>query len=184
MQIFAPSEFISFLKKEKIDTEWIKAMTWWEESVLLFGMIRLTALPAIHWSQSNIMNRNETLWASWMLTIDGINIFFAGDTAYGNHFKAIKENFKKIDIACIPIAPYEPEKIQIDSHMNIEQCFQSFLDLGCPIFIPIHWGVFAYGDEPLKQPIEKIIQLFYDNNIINTLQATTINVPYIYKRGH
>jgi L-ascorbate metabolism protein UlaG (beta-lactamase superfamily) len=181
-QIIAPSGFDSFLKKEGIECQSVKVMTWWEESILFSGMIKLTALPAIHWSQSNIMNKNETLWSSWMITIeDNTNIYFGGDTAYGDHFQSIKENFDTIAVACIPIAPYDPKEIQIDSHMNVEESFQAFLDLGQPIFIPIHWGVFAYGDEPLKQPIEKIIRLFNNNNIIHKLKSTTSNIPYFYK---
>ena len=182
VQVFAPLGFEAFFKKENIMLDILKSMTWWEEEVLFFGIIKLTALPAVHWSQSNISNRNETLWASWLLTINDVNIYFAGDTAYSNHFKAIAENFKKIHIACIPIAPYVPQELQIDSHMDIEESFQSFVDLGQPIFIPIHWGVFAYGDEPLKEPIEKIIELFNKNNIIDKLKSTIINLPYIYRK--
>lgn len=182
-QIFAPLGFDIFLKKENINIEYLTTMTWWDNRTIFANTIQLMALPTIHWSQSNMTNRNETLWASWMLTIDNINIYFAGDTAYSNHFKSIKENFHTIDIACIPIAPHKPKEIQIDSHMNIEQSFQSFLDLGSPYFIPIHWGVFAYGDEPLKEPMEKIIELFNNNNNIDKLKSTIINIPYFHKRN-
>jgi L-ascorbate metabolism protein UlaG (beta-lactamase superfamily) len=182
VHIIAPSGFNSFLQKEGINSESIRSMTWWEEVELFGGMIKFSALPAVHWSQSNIMNKNETLWASWMITIDSTNIYFAGDTAYGDHFKSIKETFGNVDIACMPIAPYAPTELQIDVHINAEESFQAFLDLGQPIFIPIHWGVFAYGDEPLKEPIEKIIALFYDNNFMHKLKSTIINVPYVYKK--
>ncbi len=184
VQIFAPLGFDDFLKKEKIFKNEIKTMTWWDECNILFDDIKLTSLPAIHWSQSGILDRNETLWSSWMLTAGGTNVFFAGDTAYGGHFKDIKKYFKKIDIACLPIAPYSPREIQIDSHMDVGQSFQAFLDLESSIFIPIHWGVFAYGDEPLKQPIESIMKLFFENNIIEKIQSTIINVPYIYRENN
>jgi L-ascorbate metabolism protein UlaG (beta-lactamase superfamily) len=182
VQIIAPSGFTDFLKGEGVSTEFVTSMTWWEEKSLFVGMIKCTALPAVHWSQSNIIDKNETLWASWMLTIEGVNIYFAGDTAYSDHFKSIQENFGRIEIACMPIAPYQPYRLQIDSHINPEQSFQAFLDLGQPVFIPIHWGVFAYGDEPLKEPIEKIIRMFHDNNVMKKLKSTIINIPYIYKK--
>lgn len=182
VHIIAPSGFTSFLQKEGIDSGYIRSMTWWEEIALFGGMIKFTALPAIHWSQSNIMNKNETLWSSWMITIDNTNIYFAGDTAYSDHFKSIKEAFGNVDVACMPIAPYDPKEIQIDVHINTEESFQAFLDLGQPIFIPIHWGVFAYGEEPLKEPIEKIIELFNKNNLMHKIKSTIINVPYVYKK--
>jgi L-ascorbate metabolism protein UlaG (beta-lactamase superfamily) len=178
--IFAPTGFDYFLQKEGVINHQIKTLNWWEESTAFSQLITITALPAIHWSQSTLFDRNETLWASWMIEIGGVTIFFAGDTAYSNHFQSIKEYKKKIDIACLPIAPYTPIDMQIDSHINTDECFQAFLDLGCPLVIPIHWGVFAYGDEPLKEPIEKIITLFYKNNYIEKLQATIINTPLIY----
>jgi L-ascorbate metabolism protein UlaG (beta-lactamase superfamily) len=179
-KIFGPKGFVKFFEEENINAE-VETMSWWENTTWFSGLITITSLPAIHWSQSNMSNRNETLWSSWLVTINEKNIFFAGDTAYNTHFKSILETFKTIDLACIPIAPYKPEEIQIDSHMNIEESYQAFLDLGKPIFIPIHWGVFAYGDEPLKEPILKIIKLFFDNNNFDYLQGTTINYPYVLK---
>jgi L-ascorbate metabolism protein UlaG (beta-lactamase superfamily) len=183
VQIIAPLGFDIFFKREGLNYQYLTCLNWWDEMYLLDGIFKLTALPAIHWSQSNFTDRNETLWVSWMITIKNCNMYFAGDSAYGEHFKQIKDHFNIINIACLPIAPYEPKQIQFDSHMSTQESFQAFLDLGKPIFIPIHWGVFAYGDEPLKQPIQKIIKLFCDHDLndISKLQSTTVNVPYIYQ---
>lgn len=174
IKIFAPLEWESFLEKEIGSPITVFSLNWWETEKI-DNDISITALPAIHWSQSNIHNRNKTLWASWMISIKEENIYFAGDTAYSNHFSMIKEEFKKITIAILPIAPYEPVEIQIDSHINIAESYQAFLDLGEPIFIPMHWGVFAYGEEPLKEPIEKIIILMKQQKNLEKLQSTTVN---------
>lgn len=181
-KIYAPSGFDKIFAEFGLLKDNLKTATWWETLPINGKSISITCLPAIHWSQSTLENRNKSLWASWMITLDDTSIYFTGDTAYGKHFKTIASYFRPIDIALIPIAPYHPRKIQKASHINTEESFQAFLDLGKPIFIPIHWGVFAYGEEPLKEPIQKIINLFIKNNCISKLQATIINTPYIYTK--
>lgn len=179
LKILAPLQFNVFLKKEIPSFSNIFTFTWWQQ-YSINNTIIFTILPAIHWSQSNMFDRNETLWCSWMISISGHNIYFSGDTAYGEHFQQIKKEFNTIHVACIPIAPYTPRAIQIDSHVDTEQSYQIFLDLGNPIFIPIHWGTFAYGDEFLKEPIEKILLIMKKKNYIEKLQGTIINQSFIY----
>ncbi len=181
-KIYAPSGFNEIFAEFGLQTNNLKTATWWETIAINGKNISITCLPAIHWSQSTLKNRNKSLWASWMITLDDTSIYFTGDSAYGKHFKTIASYFSPIDIALIPIAPYHPRNIQEASHINTEESFQVFLDLGRPIFIPIHWGVFAYGEEPLKEPIQKIINLFIKNQCISLLQGTIINTPYIYTK--
>jgi len=150
--------------------------TWWESSTFIKNNVRvkITCLPAMHWSQNGYFDRNVSLWSSWMLQLDDFALYFAGDTAYGDHFKEIKNEFKNIDCAFLPIAPYEPIEMHTDSHMSPNDAYNSFIDLGSPVFIPIHWGVFDYGDESRDKPIKKIINLMKNNNYINKLKGLII----------
>lgn len=154
--------------------------SWWESQTIFIKNTTITihCLPAIHWAQSNIWNRNKNLWCSWLISINNKYLFFGGDTAYSEHFKTIAHYFPKIDLAFLSIAPYLPIDMQKESHLDPESAFQAFFDLNQPIFIPIHWGTFAYGDEPIKEPIQKIITLFAEKNCLNKLQCTTLHSTF------
>lgn len=182
IKIFGPAGFSELFTALHISTDQLTTLLWWEKSNIIIKdkTIIITYLPAIHWSQSSLENRNKSLWASCMITINGKNIYFSGDTAYGEHFQTIS-SYYYVNLALIGIAPYKPAALQHESHLNCEDAYQVFLDLQKPIFIPIHWGVFAYGEEPLKEPIQEIITIFHKNENLHKLQSTVINQPFIIK---
>ena len=127
------------------------------------GEIKFTFLKANHWSGRNIIfDLNKSPCGSWMIeyncqnNINSKTIYFAGDTAYGNHFTEIFNNFKNIDLALLPIGPIEPNHIVVNSHLNSKQAIQSFFDLNAKQFIPMHWGTFEIGTENFDEPINQL----------------------------
>ena len=179
--VFVPENMNRELPHNK-NTE-IIAMSWWQEKKInRKGIdISICCLPAVHWSQSTVWNRNENLWCSWSITIKNKSIFFSGDTAYGQHFKSISHFYKTIDVAIITIAPYLPINIQKESHLNPKEAWLAFCDLKKPIIIPIHWGTFAYGEEGIKEPIQETINIFNQNQDLERLKCTTMHTYYILK---
>ena len=127
---------------------------WWQKNSL--NGIDFTFLPALHWSQRNLFDRNRSLWGSWMIQANGHSIYFAGDTAYSHHFKAIAKEFTNINVALMPIGPCEPRKYMYDTHVNAEEAGQAFLDLNAKQFIPMHWGTFHFGTDAFETPIKRI----------------------------
>jgi L-ascorbate metabolism protein UlaG (beta-lactamase superfamily) len=127
---------------------------WWQEYRLCD--MKLSFLPAHHWSQRGLFDRNRSLWGSWMLEIDGYSIYFAGDTAYGNHFAEIRKNFPSIDIALMPIGPCEPHDHMKECHVDATQACEAFLDLGAKRFIPMHWGTFFFGTDSYDLPLKRL----------------------------
>ena len=51
--------------------------------------VRITALPAIHFSKRGLFDRNASLWCGFLLEAGGRRILFTGDTAYGPVFAEI-----------------------------------------------------------------------------------------------
>lgn len=133
---------------------------WWEQEVCIHPetqqSITLTFLPAVHWSGRGLFDRNRSLWGSWMLQSSSHTLYFAGDTAYGQHFKAIAQEFPVIDTALMPIGPCEPYEDTGPTHVNAEQAGQAFLELKAHRFIPMHWGVFWFGTDYPLMPIERL----------------------------
>lgn len=118
--------------------------------------LRATFLPTRHWSRHGFFDLNKSLWGSWMISTDYQHIYFAGDSAYGDHFKQIAEHFHDIDVALLPIAPCEPHEWLAASHLNAEQAVQAFADLKARLFIPMHWGTFNFGCDVPLAPVQRL----------------------------
>jgi len=131
----------------------VQEYSWWEATHFVNGEdgVTCTFLPAYHWSQRGVFDRNMTLWGSWMIQSKASCIYFAGDTAYGPHFRNIAHFFPHIDVALMPIAPAWPRAWMARSHILPDQAVDAFIELGARHFIPMHWGTFWFGiDRPLQ----------------------------------
>lgn len=137
----------------------VREYSWWEQDTFMHGdaQVSFSFLPALHWSQRGLGDYNKSLWGSWMITIGGHSVYFAGDTAYAGHFHAIAQEFPVITHALMPIGPCEPRKWMKDSHISAEESGQAFLDLNAQKFFPMHWGTFSFGTDPHEAPYERII---------------------------
>ena len=138
----------------------IRELNWWESIKIetpLHKSITFTFLPAYHWSQRGAFDRNKTLWGSWLIEYDGWRIYFAGDTAYANHFADIGKEYRDIDIALMPIGPCEPHEWMKKTHMNAQQAVDAFLDLQAQHFIPMHWGTFYFGTDHFTAPLDQLV---------------------------
>lgn len=83
-------------------------------------------------------------------------IYFAGDTSYAPHFTQIAQEFPKIDVALMPIAPEFPHPSMRKSHIDSHEAVQSFIDLKAGTFVPMHWGTFPFGTDTFLGPIERL----------------------------
>ena len=128
---------------------------WWDEFVdPVVKDLKFTFLPANHWTQRTLFDKNKSLWGSWMIQISTFKIYFAGDTSWGHHFDQIGKEFKDIDIACMPIAPVEPREFMEDHHIDSREAVKAFIKLRAKIFIPMHWGTFHLGFDDFYTPIK------------------------------
>lgn len=138
--------------------------TWWQVNHQARDgrSVQFTFLPARHWSiRFSLGSYRTSLWGSWMITAENRSVYFAGDTAYGQHFKEIGEKFPGIDIALMPIGPTsEGANTHAHSHVNAQEAVAAFVDLQARIFVPMHYGTFFVSKDkemfelPLKQLYE------------------------------
>ena len=125
-------------------------MDWWD--YIETEGLRLYCTPARHFSGRSLFNRNDTLWAGWYVESDALKVFYAGDSAYADHFTRIRERLGAPALACLPIGAYEPRWFMRSSHMNPEEAVQAFRDLGAGAMVGMHWGTFRLTDEPPLEP--------------------------------
>ncbi|MCL4148843.1 UNVERIFIED_CONTAM: hypothetical protein GTU68_043475, partial [Idotea baltica] len=102
-----------------------------------------------HWSARGILDRNKALWAAYTIETPGGNIYFAGDTGYGDgdHFRYVKDKHGDYRFAILPIGAYEPRWFMKYSHMNPPEAILAYQDLGEPYSIAAHFDVFKLTDE-------------------------------------
>lgn len=148
--IVAPDGFWRYLRG-KIDRERCFELEWWE-SVMIRGLF-ITLVPAKHWSNRTQIDRNKALWGGYVLQNGTHTIYHSGDTAYGEHFKEIRERFS-IDEAFLPIGAYLPRVIMHHFHISPLEALKAAEDLGAKTLIPIHYGTFKLADDSLNEPIE------------------------------
>lgn len=163
------------LKKLGLDNVFQKQ--WWDKHEF-FGnnssKIIFTFLPAVHWSGRGPFDINKSLWGSWMIEVDGSKIYFAGDSAAGEHFRFIGQNFPEIDLALMPIGPCQPREFMAESHLDAKEAIQAFLDLGAKRFVPMHWGTFKSGFESVFIPIKALENLWVPED--NLLKNKSLHV--------
>jgi len=136
--------------------------TWWDSNDLSKDnqTMKFTFLPAYHWSiRFSLGSYRKSLWGSWMMTCNDINIYFAGDSAYGEHFKEIAQDFPSIDVAVMPIGPTDEKTNRhkhAHCHVDAKEAIDAFIDLDADCFIPMHYGTFFISKETKQLPISQL----------------------------
>lgn len=128
----------------------------WGETITQ-NEISFTATPAQHFSGRSLFDRNETLWASWVIAGKEDKIFFSGDSGYGDHFKEIGKRYGPFDIAFIENGQYNER--WPDVHMQPEETLQAQIDVDAKFLVPIHWGMFDLSLHHWAEPIERTYKI-------------------------
>lgn len=129
-------------------------LDWWQ-SVERDG-VRVTYVPAQHFSARTLWDRNRSLWGGFVLQAGGATVYFAGDSGYCPHFKEIGAAFPAIDLALLPIGAYEPRWFMRQQHMDPEEAVRAHLDLGARRSIGMHFGTFQLTDEAIDAPVHAL----------------------------
>lgn len=123
----------------------------WHESTTLAG-IRITALPAVHFSKRTFFDRNQTLWCGYAIRSAARRIYFAGDTTFGRVFEDMGGDLGPFDLGLVPIGAYEPRELMRGSHCTPEEAVAIGRSLGCRRLAAMHWGAIRLTDEPPFEP--------------------------------
>lgn len=124
-------------------------------------------LPSHHWSKRWLNDTNINLWGSFMIknNTNEKTIYFAGDSGYAPHFNSIGNDYT-IDIALIGVGAYEPQWFMKASHTNPKEAIMAFKDLKAKQWIPMHYGTFDLGDEPIYYP-DKVLKENHKSELEN-----------------
>lgn len=83
----------------------ITVLDWWQHTE--FAGLKVHATPAQHFSGRGLHDKNQTLWASFVIESSHKRLFFSGDSGYFSGFADIARRFGPIDLAMIETGAYD-----------------------------------------------------------------------------
>lgn len=129
----------------------VTELDWWQSVVHHELTIHFT--PAQHFSGRGLRDRDMSLWGGLYVQTEVGGMFFAGDTGYSSHFRAIRERLGAPRLALLPIGAYEPRWFMGPVHMNPDDAVRAHIDLEAHASLGIHFNTFQLTDESIGQPV-------------------------------
>ena len=134
----------------------VNEMDWYDE-IKINQNLKITLLPAVHWSKRSLTDTNKTLWGSFLIEYKEKKILFNCDTGVGDIYKDLGEKYGPIDLTFInigaynffPIMPYKDKSVY---HTNPEEALKVAQNLKSKKVIGMHWGTFILSLEPIMEP--------------------------------
>jgi len=136
----------------KMGTDNVEDLDWWQEQVISDDM-NIVCVPAQHFSGRGTFDRDATLWCGYIIQSKSGNIYFAGDSGYGDFFKLIGRKYGKMKVSMIPIGAYLPQWFMSPIHISPEEAVKVHQDVNSEISIAMHYGTFPLADDGQQQPI-------------------------------
>jgi len=148
-KVLVPLKLGKYFKKYKNVNE----MDWYDE-IQINSDLKITFLPAVHWSKRSLTDTNKTLWGNFLIEYKNKKIFFACDTGYGNIYKELGEKYGPIDLSMINIGAYDFRPMFDKSiyHTTPEEALNIAQDLKSKKVLGTHWGTFVLSLEPIMEP--------------------------------
>ncbi len=143
------------------------------------GTVRITYVPAQHFSARGLNDRNAALWGGFVVEAfpsrhdaassssysTRLAVYFAGDTGFAPHFEEIARRFGPFRLAMLPIGAYDPAWFMQPGHINPEEAVRAHQILGAQHSLAIHWGTFQLTDEPREEPVERLARALQSSGI-------------------
>ena len=148
-KVLLPLKLGKYFKRYKDVNE----MDWYDE-IKVNNDLKITLLPAVHWSKRSLTDTNKTLWGNFLIEYKDKKILFACDTGYGDIYKDLGEKYGPIDLSMINIGAYDFRPMFEKSiyHTTPEEALQIAQDLKSKKVLGTHWGTFVLSLEPIMEP--------------------------------
>ena len=131
----------------------IHTMSWWDQHVV--AGLRITMTPCRHWG-ARMFKDTHREFGGYTIQPEqgGVTVYHSGDTAYFKGFSEIGERLHP-DVALLPIGAYFPDSYR-SVHTSPEEAVRAFTETGAELMVPMHYGTFRLGREPMDEPLERL----------------------------
>ncbi len=155
-RFFCPLGVGAHLRRWGVPAARITEATWWDE-INLSTDFKLIATPARHFSGRGLLNRDSTLWASWVLRGPRHRVFFGGDSGpFDEAFRQIGAAHGPFDLIMLEIGASDPE--WADIHLGPDNALAAHRLLGGGPLLPLHWGTFNLAFHAWRQPVQRLLE--------------------------
>lgn len=129
----------------------VHALAWWEQ-VDVQGL-RVTMTPCQHWG-ARMFRDTHRGYGGYVINSGNHSVYHSGDTAYFDGFHEIGARLKP-QVALLPIGAYFPDSYRT-VHTSPEEAVRGFIELGAEQMVPMHYGTFRLGREPMDEPLQRV----------------------------
>ncbi len=133
-----------------------------------------------HWGSRWGTDRNRALWSAFAIRTSRGNIFFAGDTGWGDG-AWVREAARAgpYRLAIIPIGAFLPREVMRNSHVGPAEALDMFRILDPRMALAVHWGTFQLSFEGMDQPPQVLADLQRRRNFPpGRFIATAVGQPF------
>ena len=130
----------------------IHTLEWWRE--LETQGLRITMTPCKHWG-ARMFRDTHRGYGGYVVSNGDFSIYHSGDTAYFSGFHEIGERLRP-QIALLPIGAYFPDSYRV-VHTSPEDALRGFVEMGADRMVPMHYGTFQLGREPMDEPVQRLL---------------------------
>jgi L-ascorbate metabolism protein UlaG (beta-lactamase superfamily) len=129
----------------------IHPLAWWEQCGV--GGLTITMTPCQHWG-ARLFRDTQRGYGGYVVRGGSYSVYHSGDTAYFDGFREIGERLQP-KLALLPIGAYFPDSYRA-VHTSPEEAVRGFVELGAASMVPMHFGTFRLGREPMEEPLERL----------------------------
>jgi L-ascorbate metabolism protein UlaG (beta-lactamase superfamily) len=129
----------------------VHGMSWWE-TIQIQG-VAITMTPCKHWGARMFRDAHRG-YGGYCISGDDRSIYHSGDTAYFDGFAEVGRRLQP-EIALLPIGAYFPDTYRA-VHTSPEEAVRGFVECGAKWMIPMHYGTFRLGREPMEEPVQRL----------------------------
>jgi L-ascorbate metabolism protein UlaG (beta-lactamase superfamily) len=109
--------------------------------------------PCKHWG-ARMFRDTHRGYGGYVLEGGGQSVYHSGDTAYFDGFRQIGARLSP-KVALLPIGAYFPDTYR-SVHTSPEEAVRGFVELGAERMVPMHYGTFRLGREPMEEPLQRL----------------------------
>lgn len=160
-KFIVPEGVTQYLLDWGIPGEKVVTLNWWKDHQT--NDLQIVSTPARHFSGRGILDRNTTLWCSYVIKGKEKSVYFSGDSGYSKEFKTIGQKYGPFDLSIMECGQYNEDWRLI--HMLPAETVQASIDLQSKLVLPIHWGAFSLAVHSWYEPVEIFAQEAQQKNV-------------------
>lgn len=126
-------------------------MKWWQQHDL--SGLSITMTPCRHWG-ARMFKDTHRGYGGYVIANGSHSVYHSGDTAYFDGFREIGARLSP-QVALLPIGAYFPDSYR-SVHTSPEEAVRAFVETNARLMIPMHYGTFPLGREPMDEPLQRL----------------------------